>query len=73
MGWVFAPVEFTGSLQNRAKITPAAAVFAAPLETTQRNAGLVHKSARYFDAMRGRSAKLFELVGRFRLADGGTR
>ena len=42
-------------------------------ETTQRNAGLVHESARSSEAMRGQSARLFELVGRFRLADGGTR
>jgi methyl-accepting chemotaxis protein len=42
-------------------------------QTTQRNAGLVHDSARSSDAMRSQAARLFDLVGRFRLAEGGTR
>jgi methyl-accepting chemotaxis protein len=42
-------------------------------QATQRNAGLVHESARSSDAMRGQATRLFELVGRFRLAEGGPR
>jgi methyl-accepting chemotaxis protein len=42
-------------------------------QVTQRNSGLVHESARASDAMRSQSARLFDLVGRFRLAEGGSR
>jgi len=42
-------------------------------QTTQRNSGLVHESARASDAMRSQAARLFDLVGRFRLAEGGSR
>ena len=42
-------------------------------QATQRNAGLVHESARSSDAMRGQATHLFDLVGRFRLAEGGSR
>ena len=36
-------------------------------DVTHRNAGLVNECARHSDAFRGESARLFELVGRFRL------